>query len=143
LCRHQPTGNPEPERRHVVVVALVLAGADEIGLVPDADVAVAGDGLIERLPRRMVVLASGCFTTAAKPLENQRFLKRASRVLAAIIGTEGHQSAPSGAESPEKVPNHVLQAFTGAATHRRAPVRDGQSAPNECRDGATEGGTDE
>jgi hypothetical protein len=29
----------------------MLAGADEIGLVPDADVAVAGDGLVERLPR--------------------------------------------------------------------------------------------
>jgi hypothetical protein len=121
----------------------MLAGADEIGLVPDADVAVAGDGLVERLPRRKAVLASGCFATFGKLLETQRFLKRARRALAAIIGTEWHQTARSGTETPEEVPDYVLQVFTRAATHRRAPVRDGQSAPNQCGDGATEGGNDE
>jgi hypothetical protein len=81
---------------------------------------------------QMVVLSSSRFATAGKPLENQRYLKRAPRALAAIIGTERHQTARSGTESPEKVLNYVLQVFAGAATHRRAPVRDGQSAPNEC-----------
>jgi hypothetical protein len=60
----------------------------------------------------MVVLASSRFATAGKPLENQRYLKRAPRALAAIIGTERHQTAHSGTESPEKVPNYVLEVFT-------------------------------
>jgi hypothetical protein len=51
---------------------------------------------------QMVVLASSRFATAGKPLENQRYLKRAPRALAAIIGTERHQTARSGTESPER-----------------------------------------
>jgi hypothetical protein len=57
-------------------------------------------------------LASDRFAINGKPFENQRFLKCARRALAAIIGTERHQSAHSGTESPEKVPNYVLEAFT-------------------------------
>jgi hypothetical protein len=44
-------------------------------------------------------------------------LPRAPRALAAIIGTERHQTAHSGTESPEKVPNFVLQVFTDTATY--------------------------
>ena len=59
--------------------------------------------------------ASGCFAAVEKPFENQRFLKYDRRVLATDSGTKRHQSAPSGTESPEKVPNYVLEAFTAAA----------------------------
>jgi len=75
-----------------------------------------------------VVHGSNLGTPSSKPFDNKRFLKSARRVLAAFIGTEGHQSAHSGTESPEKVPNYVLEAFTRVAAtdlHRRVPVRDG------------------
>jgi hypothetical protein len=62
-----------------------------------------------------VVLISSRFVTADKPFENQQISEQTCRTVAAIIGTEGHQSAPSGTESPEKVPNYVLEAFTAAA----------------------------
>jgi hypothetical protein len=38
------------------------------------------------------------------------------------MGTERHQTARSAAESTEKIPNYVLQVFTGTATSAAAPM---------------------
>jgi hypothetical protein len=64
---------------------------------------------------RQVVLISSRFATAGKPFENQQISERALRATDSVFGTKRHQSAPSGTESPEKVPNYVLEAFTAAA----------------------------
>jgi hypothetical protein len=75
-----------------------------------------------------VVCGSSIDAPTSKAFDYQRFLKRARRAPAAVMGTEGQQSAYSGTESPEKVPNYVLEAFTRVSStdlHRRVPVRDG------------------
>jgi hypothetical protein len=79
---------------------------------PSAPFVVAEPDLLLEL---MVIARSNLGAPSSKPFEHQWFLKTASRALTAIIGTEGHQSAHSGTESPEKVPNYVLEAFTAAA----------------------------
>jgi hypothetical protein len=68
-----------------------------------------------------VVLISSRFATADKPFENQQISERTCRTVAAIIGTKGHQSARSGTQSPEKVPNYVLEAFTRVAATANDP----------------------
>jgi hypothetical protein len=76
----------------------------------------------------MVIARSNLGASTSKAFDYQRFLKCSRRALAAIIGTERHQTAHSGTESPEKVPNYVLEVFTRVAAtdlHRRVPVRDG------------------
>jgi hypothetical protein len=60
--------------------------------------------------------------------ENQQISQRDRCAVTAIIGTERHQSAPSGAESPEKVPNYVLEAFT---VKLRQQIADGLSSPKK------------
>jgi len=92
---------------------------------PSAPFVVAEPDLLLEL---MVIASSNLGAPSSKPFEHQGFLKTDSRALTAIIGTKGHQSAHSGTESPEKVPNYVLEAFTRVAAtdlHRRVPVRDG------------------
>jgi hypothetical protein len=75
-----------------------------------------------------VVHGSNIGTPNSKPFDHKRFLKSARRALAAIIGTKRHQSAHSGTESPEKVPNYVLEAFT---VKLRQQIADGLSSPKK------------
>ena len=76
----------------------------------------------------MVIARSNLGASTSKAFDYQRFLKCSHRAVDAVSGTKWHQSAYSGTESPEKVPNYVLEAFTRVAStdlHRRVPVRDG------------------
>jgi hypothetical protein len=61
------------------------------------------------------VASSSLGAQTSKAFDYQRFLKCSRRAVDAVSGTKRHQSAPSGTESPEKVPNYVLEAFTAAA----------------------------
>ena len=68
--------------------------------------------------------------------ENQQISQRDRCAVTAIIGTERHQSAPSGAESPEKVPNYVLQVFTrriGVSPFRTASLQISRGADDRVR----------
>ena len=89
------SGEREAESRHVAVDALVLAGGDDVCLVPDADAAAGADRAVEALPR----LEMACRRIAREALEllevDEAGLERLDRELLRAIA-EKYGGGPVG-----------------------------------------------
>src|SRR5215510_3834435 len=130
---HQPTSLAQSKRRHARIDRLVRAGANAIGLVPDADVAARlAHGLVESLPSREVEVIAR-LGVALKVIETAPILhgdRPAERVTEAAkvrIGIKllQHRShcaerRPPGSDLPGLVDAHPDQEHDKVAVDLRA-----------------------